>query len=467
MSTNDIEMKENTNKTPESTFYAKFRSNPKEIKLGTALQGNIDLKGSFTRKNIESMVIKSSQYKGPKKLEIIFQNKLFVDQNQPLFEFINLNNIQTDEIVCDVYICFQLEEPKLIDSKKQDEWIRKIKTFDNEAQFCIVGLFNSEISVYDLNSKNKVENQRKKHKIEEEEDTSDYTLLNSLAITNSKKEDTVYCGLAALAKRDSLNSIEFTEICISHENKNSTYMVNLPSSLVGPKNQNIEVLETNPFDNRLLIAGTSSGHIQLYRIDNYDFSYAINSLGSEAPIKRKAKNSGKQTLNPIQEMKDIEPSGLTDLNWIDSSLIVSSSNESLKIINSYSFSLIDQISMNHHTATSVKSLNKDGVLMTSHDNGSVKIWDIKSKNRLVESISKAHRGLVSEVSVYPDNSNYIISSGYDGEVKIWDRRETSKAMYILPSQIKDKIFALCALNKSDKKLLISGGASAVLDFYDI
>ena len=120
---------------------------------------------------------------------------------------------------------------------------------------------------------------------------------------------------------------------------------------------------------------------------------------------------------------------------------------------------------------------KEEEIVSSHDNRTVKFWDIINKNLLISNIKNAHRGYVSNVSRFNSNelnSFLVVSCCYDGDVKLWDRRNTSSVYYVFPNKAKDIVFKSYSFkiikknnSEENKNLVLTGGASEYLNFYKI
>merc|ERR1712187_497290 len=56
-------------------------------------------------------------------------------------------------------------------------------------------------------------------------------------------------------------------------------------------------------------------------------------------------------------------------------------------------------------------------LSTGSLDNTCQIWDIREAER--EYIVAAHNNLVSDVKYWPGSGNYLVTAGYDKEVKLW------------------------------------------------
>ena len=460
------------------------------------------IKGNINRTNIEKLIKKLFKYNGNKELDIFVDNIIY-NNNDTLIEFLNNFNIKFQEENVNITYNFKMDEPKLIDSKKQNEWIKSLINIDNN--YAVVGLFNSELNLYNINSRDKLEiinynilNNKKNNNIDnnltnlsKEENFNKF--LNSIDVSYvESKGDYVYM-LIFTSIRDSEYDIEYTELAID-TTKNTYYKKQ--SSYCGSNNyNNLTCLSVSPFNKNCIVAGTTNGNIQMYTLDqnyenslekhindNLEFYNNNNNINFNKKNSREKTNI-KHTITPNQSLfnsnynlEDISTEQFTCFKWLNPNNIVSSSNNYIKIFSSLNLTLIKQIHLNHHLCSSIDVLDKESQIVSAHDNGSVKFWDIRNKNPLCHNIKSCHKGYVSYVknlfNENINNNNNIITCGYDGEVKLWDRRNLSSYYYILPADgNKDKIFTCCSfinktsLNNESNNILITGGASEYLNFY--
>lgn len=111
-------------------------------------------------------------------------------------------------------------------------------------------------------------------------------------------------------------------------------------------------------------------------------------------------------------------------------------------------------------------LNSDGtILVVGKSDGRIRIWDLKSKE-LLRSFSLPSRELYS-VAISPNNK--LLASGGEDEVNIWDL-QTGNLLYSLTENLTPtaKFFNTTALAFSDdSQLLITGGYDGVLRIWNL
>ncbi len=423
-----------------------FTTNVNEIKIDSKLQNHI-IKSQLTREQIEKMLIKLIKYKGNRQIEIFIQNFLFKDKQQSLLDFLKSNSLLNEKLSetgIDIFYCFQMEEPELIDSKKQDEWIKKIISFNKDT--FAVGLFNSEFTFYDVKSMEKLNTIKVK-----DEEIADFLFLNDFCFALNNNNGN---SLLISAIRENGLLFEIQEV-----NKANNKISISPSVLQSqPTDYNINKLASSPYDNRLVAAGCSNGSLQLYRFDN---QYVFNSSTNEdKPIKKKSKGNIKQIISPINQVT-LQNQSFNYIEWMNEMSILGSNIDAIRLFNVATFSLVSSINTNTHLSTCLLSLS-NGLILSSFDNGSVKIFDHKASNSLVNQI-KSHRGYVSSITKYDKDENKFFSTGYDGMIKLWDLRNTAQCYYKLPSNYKDKVFTSCFLDNT----LATGGESSYIEYFQI
>ncbi|KAJ3323954.1 hypothetical protein HDV06_000930 [Boothiomyces sp. JEL0866] len=105
-------------------------------------------------------------------------------------------------------------------------------------------------------------------------------------------------------------------------------------------------------------------------------------------------------------------------------------------------------------------LSESKLIMTGHIDGSIRLWDPRSKDGLVVKMKfNSHNNWVSSLAHSETSGFHFSSSSYDGTVKVWDIR-SSIPLYSLGDG-QSKIYSLDWSND----LIVSGGADAQLHIY--
>lgn len=481
-------MNDTNNKTEINTINkevrVKFSTNIPELKLKETLQSMI-IKTSLNKNELVIFIKKLTKYQNKKELEIFINNKLFSHASQQLSVFLLEENISTEEQILEIFYTFSLDEPKLIDSKKQDEWIKKVKALSNDyvnnsvlGNVFSVGLFNSEINFFDCVSHDKIiVNDLSTNSNELEE--SDYLFLNDYCFVNSNTNSNDVLLVKAIRDYEYSFVIEelnltTTNVTSSSKRKSSTNsnksnntktaITKYSSILGGQKQTTITKLATNPLDNTTFSATTKTGDFMLYQIKNYN--YSNNSSNNN---KKRKNDSYRQILHPIKEIK-VSDNEITAMAWLNDCFIALGDLEYIKILNSQQLSIFSLLNVNHHLVTSLDT-SKEKIVISSHDNGSFKIWDINAKSPLMHNVTKAHKGFVTKIEKVSDNDALILSSGHDGVVKLWDIRKLSSCYFEFPNKNhNEKVFDFEMLNVKSKcgfNKLVSGGSGSELEFFEV
>jgi hypothetical protein len=457
-----------------SEIRIKLSTDIPELKLKDNLQSMI-IKSSMTRKELSNFIKKITKYQGSKELEFFINQKLFNDNNQVLSVFIAEEGIESEEQIINVFYTFQMDEPKLIDSKKQDEWIKKVVKFSNHPEVFTAGLFNSEVNFYDSKSHEKLD-----VVVLNENDDADYLFLNDYSLLDVGSKDGY---LVVKAIRDNDYSLLFNEVVvnesqtqtegkrknsISKEQTNLNKITVSNSEYVGEKRKNVTKIDVNKSSKGVFATGTKNGQVEFYKINNYEFKNS-SSKQIDKKNKQRFKDSSKQTILPSGQVKT-SVNEVTALKWINENFVVSGDLEYIKVINSDSLSLLHQINVNCHLVTSLDTIGNN-VILSSHDNGSFKIWDITANNSLINNTNRAHKGFVSNIKSL--TNNVFLTTGYDGDAKLWDMRKPNTCYFdiIKSKDLKEnKIFGADLLNTKDilefNKLVV-GGSDSMLNFYSI
>ena len=105
-----------------------------EIKLITDLgeeyhlsQTNFNLPLDCTSEKLNELVNKMLKLSSPKKFSFFINN---IKLTTSLTEFVNTNKISTENVV-EIFYMFEMNEPQLKNTIKEDEWIKDIQIFQH------------------------------------------------------------------------------------------------------------------------------------------------------------------------------------------------------------------------------------------------------------------------------------------------------------------------------------------------
>ncbi|XP_054709870.1 WD repeat and SOCS box-containing protein 1-like isoform X2 [Uloborus diversus] len=105
---------------------------------------------------------------------------------------------------------------------------------------------------------------------------------------------------------------------------------------------------------------------------------------------------------------------------------------------------------------------KDLVLATGHSNGRIRTWDVKTGKLILELMD--HTDMVSHLSFNPTGNLVLISSSYDGTLKIWDFHEDGNMFQTLKMNSRP-IYSCCW--SPDGKTIASVGMCKLVYIWDV
>ncbi|XP_023228174.1 WD repeat and SOCS box-containing protein 1-like isoform X1 [Centruroides sculpturatus] len=106
--------------------------------------------------------------------------------------------------------------------------------------------------------------------------------------------------------------------------------------------------------------------------------------------------------------------------------------------------------------------SQDLILVTGHNNGRIRIWDVQTGNLILELVD--HRSIVTDLSFSPDGSLILLSASYDGTLKLWDLNDNGNRFGTL--SMNNKPIYSCAWSPN-AKLMISVGMDKVAYIWDM
>lgn len=388
---------------------------------------------------------------------IFFIDDILLDQNLNSFlTNYNFDLKKISETGLTITYSFEISQPNLINTIKEDEWIRKIslrksqKYLASSSEFYCVGLFNSEVSFYNP----------KFEKV--------------LKIVDSNKQDN-YCellhDLLFFSNNDSLN-----ENILIKASRNEDYLfhifnVNLSNmsynlNFVGEKSdyEYVNTLGLNPVDFSYFAAGDTNGSIKIYKL----------SENTEEPSKENSrKKKRKIEANYLHSESEIENchnnTEVKILKWINNQQILSTGDDfMIKLWNINTKTNYSQFNTNYKLTTALcPVLPGSDKFLSGHEDGSIRLWDMRANNshNAVKTIfQNAHQNYVAEIVANPDTeiySNNFASVGYDGHLRVWDFRSTKKALFDIKTDSEKNYSA--AYNS--KSYLMTGGDNSTVNVY--
>jgi WD40 repeat protein len=464
LSTRNSESNSNT-----STFQLK---NEIEVVLVTSLpdeyiipNNRLSIPANFDTEKLRKLVKKllnirdeESDLGSKSKNFIFFIDDILLDQNLNSFlTNYNFDLKKISETGLTITYSFEISQPNLINTIKEDEWIRKISLRKNQkyqsssAEFYCVGLFNSEVSFYNP----------KFEKV--------------LKIVDTNKDDN-YCellhDLLFFSTNDSLQENTLIKASRNEDYLFHIFNVNLSNmsynlNFVGEKKdyEYVNTLGLNPVDFSYFVAGDTNGNIKIYKLSE--------NAQSEEPAKETKKKRRKIEANYLRPEAEIENchnnSEVKILKWINNQQILSSGDDFIiKLWNVHTKTNYSVFNTNYKLTTALcEVLPGNDKFLSGHEDGSIRLWDIRANNsnqatKIV--YQNAHQNYVADIVTNPDTeiySNNFASVGYDGYLRVWDFRSTKKALYEIKTDSEKNYSAVY----NSKSYLMTGGDNSTVNVY--
>jgi len=421
-----------------------FKTNlPEQYRIDST---NLTIPITYTKENLNKLLKKLFEKERKshenKNFEFYINNQIL---DTELITFLTNNEKDiTSEQVLEIYYFFELSEPELINTVKEDEWIRKIVCLtsedslinNNPTKYC-VGLFNSEVSFYDPTFKKMmtVNNQ-----------TTDITenvmeMLNDILFVKSNSKT-----FLAIASRSEEENVGIYDI-------NTKSGASKKISFVGKiDNEYINCLSSNPVDLNCFCAGDTTGSLRIYK-------FLKNNEEVESTKPNKKQKTEVSRLNHVTEINRAHTSEIKLTKWINNMQIITSGDDfSIKVWNTSTNANFCNFNSSYKVATSFASFNNTEGILAGYDDGKIRTWDIRAPNQANNLQFSGHKNKVSEIQVNPLMQQMFVSTGFDKMVKVWDLR-SKKPLYEIKCEEGEKNFGL-AFN-SGKYFMVGGDNSAV------
>ena len=393
-------------------------------------------------KLLKKLLAKESKIYEDKNFEFFINNQIL---DTSLITFIENNmSIISPEKALEIFYFFELNEPQLINTVKEDEWIRKIVClssedsfqFDSLTKYC-VGLFNSEVSFYDTSFKKVMTVNKQNTDITE----NLMEMLNDLLFIKTNNRTIV-----GIASRSEEENIGFYELNLKAGTSKKV-------SFVGKNNNEyVNCLSSNPVDLYNFCVGDSTGSVRIYKLptSNQDEPKSKQNKKQRTEFSR---------LTHATEIVKAHNSEIKLIKWINNMQIITSGDDfSIKVWNTSTNANFCNFTSSYRVTTAFTSYNNTEGILAGYDDGKIRTWDIRAPNQTNNLIFHGHNNKVSEVQFNPLMQQMFISSGFDKMIKVWDLR-SKKPLYEIKCDEGDKNFGLTF--NSGKYFLVGGDNSAV------
>jgi len=381
-----------------------------------------------------------------KSFNFFISNKIL---DKPLHNFL-LENPEilkdSEEKPIEIYYSFQMEEPKLVNTIKEDEWIKKITlrknaNLKNELEYFCVGLFNSECTFYNRN-------QEKIFKISENEENKDDNIceiLHDICFFNRLGGDNILLK----ASRNEFENIKIYDVDLNKASYNKIYYVGKSDM------EYVNALSINVDDTNFFCSGDTLGSLKIYKLP--EKNNAENSNQNNKNKKRKI--NAERLLPEVVIEKCHENREIKNLLWLNNQQILSTGDDfNIKIWNIHTKTNYLNMNTNYKYITSVCNFRNDTII-TGQDDGRIKFWDLRSGK--ISNIFSGHSKFVSAIDFDGEDYSKFSSIGLDGNLNMWDVRSNQAAIFSLKTDCEKNF----GLSYNTKDYLISGGESAKINIY--
>jgi len=315
----------------------------------------------------------------------------------------------------------------------------------NKIEYYAVGLFNSEITIYNT----KFEQMLKLTDTTSNKDEHFCELLHDILFFELTKNT-----ILVKASRNEEDNL----LIYSIDTQTGTYK---PFYTFQKKEtEYVNCLSSNPVDFTYFCAGDTEGNIHVFKIPE---------LAEEKQNKTKKKRKIQiDQIAPETTIDDVT-SEKKQIKWINNQQILSSGDDFIiKLWNVHTKTAFSHFNTNHKYVTCLCPVNNlEGKFLSGHEDGSVKLWDPKVNTNVkpVLEFSTAHSNFVSDLCMHPDldnHANNFSSVGYDGKLKLWDLRSNKTALFDMMTE-SEKNYSVCY---NSSKYLMCGGDSSSVSIYE-
>jgi ribosome biogenesis protein YTM1 len=401
--------------------------------------------------------IENPTYDLSKKLDTIQLNKLIkklisVNESKDFIFFIDnklldttieqfLNNnpelLKLSEKSVEIYYSLRIDEPKLANTIKEDEWIRKIsvrKGYANKLDYYCVGLFNSEISLYSPGNE-------KVLTIDEVKDKDSLCeLLHDVLFFKSENENILIKCSRNEDQNAKVYSVDLTKMTATQ-----TY------SLPKHNDEYINCLSLNPVSFSFFCAGGSDGKISIIKLPE-------STVEKKTVKKRKIEY---QNLEPQSVLEGCH-NEVKNVLWLNNQQMLSSGDDFVvKLWNISTKTNYSSYSMSYKLCTALTNIISTETFLTGQEDGRIKLWDIRQNKPTISFVG--HSYSAADIAVLPESVNNFVSVGYDGNVKLWDTRSSKKSLYDIKSD-SEKNYSV-AFNTRD--YILTGGDNSTVNVYNL
>ena len=419
-----------------------------EVKFLTNLSSEFKIDNSsfitipinYDKENLNTLLkklLKNNSLSNEKNFEFFIENKIL---ESDLLAFLDEHSLlkKYTETPLEIYYFFELNEPKLINTIKENEWIKKIcaRNRDVLGKYC-VGLFNSEVSFYDENFEKMFDVKNDPS----EEDKIDF--LNDLLFFKIEKTNVLITASRFDSELLRIYTIDF------ESKKSDLILKDFKLS-----DENISSLSLNTLSPQFFSGGDSKGNLLIYKIED---SFLTEKKEKVTDVKRKKKDFHK--ISPINKIENCHDE-IKCIKWMNTNQIATSGNDfNIKVFNINTNVHFCVLNSYYSVPTIINSSNE--FVFSGHEDGKIRLWDLRTPVK-PSLIFNAHNNYVSDIKFSPLSTQLFTTTSYDKTIKFFDLR-ASKPLWKIETA-NEKNFSL---EFNSEKFLISGGDDSNINIFEI
>lgn len=394
---------------------------------------------NYDKQSLNSLLktlLKAQKKSTDKNFEFFVENKIL---ESDILTLLTDNNLfkKYSETSMDIFYFFELNQPEMINTIKENEWIKRICMRNREllGKYC-VGLFNSEVSFYNEKFEKILE---VKNPVKDEEERIDF--LNDLLFFKVEKTNILITSSRFDSEKLKIYTVDFKE------KKVDSVLKEFKMS-----DEHITSLALNILSPQFFAGGDSQGNLLIYKIEDH---YLDHEKSNDTKRKKKDFN----IISPLSKLEKCHDE-IKNIKWMNTNQIATSGNDfNIKVFNINTNAQYCVLNSLYSVPTIINSNNE--LVFSGHEDGKIRIWDLRTpiKPSLVFS---SHDNYVSDIKLSPVSTQLFTTIGYDGAIKLFDLR-ASKPLWKIQTE-NEKNFAL---EFNSAKYLLSGGDSSNINIYEI